>query len=342
MLDFKPLITEDGTLSLYNNKVNDIYHSKIGAYTETLDKFVKPSKILDYVKVHDEVKILDICYGLGYNSKIAIDEIKKVNNNCRIEITALEIDPFVIALSGFCFFDGINLDIKNIFYNLINAYPNIKNIQDALCADVKFKSLINGYLKNDECKYNKNDDTAELLHNIYYQTISSRNKNIEKLCYTSKMLEINILIGDARDSICTLSPGYDYIFHDGFAPNKQPLLWSKGFILKLFNIINTTGNLTTYTAAPAVRGGLIDAGFEIGATLPVGRKNSGTIATRSNTFPLEKLTSYERGLIDTKAGIPYYDPDLNWDIDNILQYRTKVQNQSARISSSQYIKNNKG
>lgn len=39
--------------------------------------------------------ILDVCYGLGYNSAAAIEAVLAVNPNCRIELYGLELDPTV-------------------------------------------------------------------------------------------------------------------------------------------------------------------------------------------------------------------------------------------------------
>ena len=46
MNNIKFIITDDSSMGLYNESVNDIYHSKTGAYTEALKKFILPSMIL--------------------------------------------------------------------------------------------------------------------------------------------------------------------------------------------------------------------------------------------------------------------------------------------------------
>ena len=58
---FYPVFTDDDSVSLYNNEFKDIYHSRIGGTRESLEKFIIPSEILDYVSKNNEVKILDIC-----------------------------------------------------------------------------------------------------------------------------------------------------------------------------------------------------------------------------------------------------------------------------------------
>lgn len=68
MYEFHPYFTNDGSVGLYNSDYNDIYHSADGALTEAYEKFIHPLDI-DTLLSKDNIRILDICYGIGYNSK---------------------------------------------------------------------------------------------------------------------------------------------------------------------------------------------------------------------------------------------------------------------------------
>ena len=67
MRDYEPYYTEDGSIGLYSFADKDVYHSKFGALTEAWEKFILPSG-LDKNN-NSEIKVLDVCYGIGYNSK---------------------------------------------------------------------------------------------------------------------------------------------------------------------------------------------------------------------------------------------------------------------------------
>ena len=69
MRDYEPYFTEDGSVGLYSHADNDVYHSKYGALTEAWEKFILPSNIPHLLKFKKEIKVLDICYGIGYNTK---------------------------------------------------------------------------------------------------------------------------------------------------------------------------------------------------------------------------------------------------------------------------------
>ncbi|MDQ7082078.1 MAG: hypothetical protein Q9N34_03150 [Aquificota bacterium] len=58
--------TADGSLTLVSPEYCEPYHSiTAGAVTECLEKFIKPSRILEKAKLKEEVRILDVGFGLG-------------------------------------------------------------------------------------------------------------------------------------------------------------------------------------------------------------------------------------------------------------------------------------
>ncbi len=91
----KKIITADNTETFLNEVRGETYHSYTGAVEESLKKFVEPCKIRGLAK-KGEVKILDVCFGLGYNSAVAVDIALQENSNCKIEIIGLEKDPEIV------------------------------------------------------------------------------------------------------------------------------------------------------------------------------------------------------------------------------------------------------
>ena len=69
MRDYEPYYTEDGSIGLYSYADKDVYHSKFGALTEAWEKFVIPSGISNLLNKKSEINVLDLCYGIGYNTK---------------------------------------------------------------------------------------------------------------------------------------------------------------------------------------------------------------------------------------------------------------------------------
>ena len=87
--------TKDGSIGLYNRELDEIYHSKEGAQKESIEKFIIPSAFEKRTQKASSIRVLDICYGIGYNSKNALVFYK----NCDITIDALEWDEELVRYS---------------------------------------------------------------------------------------------------------------------------------------------------------------------------------------------------------------------------------------------------
>jgi len=87
----KVITTDDGSTTFYNEEFQELYHTKSGAAEEARKKFVEPTNIKLLAKT-GHIKILDICFGLGYNTAAAMDAIWEVNKECQINIIGLEND----------------------------------------------------------------------------------------------------------------------------------------------------------------------------------------------------------------------------------------------------------
>ena len=89
------VLTADKSETFLNEEVGESYHSFTGAVEEALKKFVEPTKIKEIAK-KGEIKILDVCFGLGYNSAMAITVALQENPDCKIEIVGLEKEIEII------------------------------------------------------------------------------------------------------------------------------------------------------------------------------------------------------------------------------------------------------
>lgn len=110
--------TKDGSVGLYDKKLDEIFHSIYGAKTEAFEKFIQPAKIID----NKPLKILDICYGIGYNTKCALENFKNISL-----IDCIEINKNLAFNSyKFSYRDDIDKIIKSNLEknNLIHFYIN--------------------------------------------------------------------------------------------------------------------------------------------------------------------------------------------------------------------------
>ena len=161
MYELYPYFTNDGSVGLFSPDADDIYHSTYGALTEAYEKFILPANFHEFFKKNSEIKILDICFGIGYNTKSfinnfleflyngPIDTNKKCRNKYiaklytnnkkyRIFIHAVDYDKTLANLSPFFISNK-----KNFF----NKTLNFK--QDKIQSMLSGKTVPNFYLKDE-------------------------------------------------------------------------------------------------------------------------------------------------------------------------------------------------
>lgn len=93
-------------------------------------------------------------------------------------------------------------------------------------------------------------------------------------------LEVEVIIGDARDMLPRWSGRADAWFLDGFSPAKNPELWSADLMAEVARHTVPGGTCATYTAAGHVRRSLAEAGFAVTRAPGHGRKRHMTTGVR--------------------------------------------------------------
>jgi predicted methyltransferase len=116
MEEIREIETKDGSITFHNEEYGEAYHSLTGAEEEAREKYAKPANI------KPKNKILDICFGLGYNSAAALDITTD------IEITAIEKDPNILKKT-------LNLKTEFKHYNIIKETIEGKQTQITLFVD---------------------------------------------------------------------------------------------------------------------------------------------------------------------------------------------------------------
>ena len=415
MIEFQPYFTNDGSVGLYSAEYDDIYHSASGALTEAYEKFIYPIN-WDNLLLHDDIRILDICYGLGYNTKsflnfmfenqkklfkrkkflkkkltynnnidtIHTDKNNKLNNDIyidklytdnifnKVSVTAVDKNKILFGLSPYIktgvknFNNDTEIIYKHNIYKYLtnkkNKIPKIKNFINFLilskiaqnsvklpgdhCVfDVLDDNKYSLYFSNDikgvcDCLYRNVSQSKKLsnLHNIYYKYLSICYKNDLKR-YKIQDFDFNIQIADARDVIKNDKNLYNLIFLDAFTPQKCPCLWSYEFFKELYRLLESDGMMLTYSSSATVRAALSEAGFFIGNIYNRRlNKFQGTIAAKDRSLIKYQLSEFDFGLLKTRAGIFYRDPNLNAQNEAIIKLHEEEVKNSDRISSSQYIK----
>ncbi|MGL6341148.1 MAG: tRNA (5-methylaminomethyl-2-thiouridine)(34)-methyltransferase MnmD [Waterburya sp.] len=279
---FTPQLTQDGSYTFFSPEYQEAFHSTFGAKQEAEVRYIQPCLIKQLAAKQSTIRLLDVCYGLGYNSAAALETIWGVNSECKVELIALEI--------------ALDVPQQAVNYNLLAEWQH---------------------------------PVPQLLAKLAKQSVVKE-----------KFLQAKLLLGDARQTIQSIiQSGWqaDAIFLDPFSPPKCPQLWTVEFINLVAQCLTPQGRLATYSCAAAVRKALLLAGLNIGSITGVGRKSPGTIAS----FEYKKLPGIslqEQEHLKTKAAIPYRDPHLKDNVEQILTRRQQEQQNSNWESTSQWRK----
>ena len=90
------VLTDDGSYSINSKEINnkvETLHTSTGAISESFEKFIKPMKF----NYDEDITILDICAGLGYNSSAAIADFIKNDSDSNLKIDMVEISKATFA-----------------------------------------------------------------------------------------------------------------------------------------------------------------------------------------------------------------------------------------------------
>lgn len=199
MYELYPYFTNDGSVGLYSEADNDIYHSTYGALTEAYEKFILPAGLEKFFEKNSGIKILDICFGIGYNSKsfvnffieniyndtiytnnintsVCSDKIytdnKSDKNFFNIYIKAIDIDKILAFLSPFVICNKKNLPEN---YQLpFNNDKISKMLNKPAANDIKYHNSIN-FLFYEKIVQNypeifKNSEISEIMNSKKYRS----------------------------------------------------------------------------------------------------------------------------------------------------------------------------
>ena len=97
-------------------------------------------------------------------------------------------------------------------------------------------------------------------------------KGVRRLVWPEHRIGLTLHIGDVRETLPDAVFAADAWFLDGFAPARNPGLWSPALLAEVARHTRENGTAATYTAAGAVRRGLEAAGFQVTRRAGFGRK----------------------------------------------------------------------
>ncbi len=268
--DFRLVKTSDGSDTLFSDTMNESYHSVNGAIQESMHVFISNGleKLIDasessinvsesIFKTNTPVNILEIGFGTGLNCLLTWIEANK--RNLSVNYETIEAFPLSKEITDSLNYGRIiDESYQNTFLNIHNCdweewinpedfSQNKKPGCDTLSKELRAPelTLLAASSEGSSFPYRNNPFCAN-------PAAEQRGMRTPEF----RLKKIN-----ADFTSYELNSGYDLVYYDAFAPNKQPELWEEQLFLKLYNAINPGGILVTYCAMGEVRRRLQRSGF---------------------------------------------------------------------------------
>lgn len=132
----------------------------------------------------------------------------------------------------------------------IEKYPlNLQDLTQALCSFPSLQPL-----------------AADLIAQ-YPKVLSEKTINL-----FNQRVKLTLLIGDASKCLSDWQHQADAWFLDGFAPAKNPDMWSNHLFAQMARLSHAQTTFATFTSAGAVRRNLQAAGFKVNKRIGFGKK----------------------------------------------------------------------
>lgn len=163
--DIEIFTTKDGSKGLYNKALDEIYHDRNGAKKEAYEKFIEPCFVLK----NQTKSILDICYGIGYNTKTALFYLDNIKS-----IDCVEIDPYLVQKSiEFEFSKKINETIQNNLKNPDFIHFFIEDIRNFIPNCNKKYTIIfhDGFSPNKQSEVWSEDLIKKIIDKLCYDGV---------------------------------------------------------------------------------------------------------------------------------------------------------------------------
>jgi tRNA 5-methylaminomethyl-2-thiouridine biosynthesis bifunctional protein len=117
-----------------------------------------------------------------------------------------------------------------------------------------------------------------------------------RMHFDAGRVSLTLILGDAREQLPQLEARADAIFLDGFAPARNPELWSPEVVREIARLAAPGATLATWTVAGGVRAALAGAGFRVQRREGFGHKREMLVGVRDGD-PQAEAGSARRALV---------------------------------------------
>ncbi len=283
------VVTADGSVTLFNEDAGELYHNSAGAYTEALKNYVEPSCAVDTLQRTGTLSVLDVCFGMGYNSFVLLQHLAESGVTGQVVIKGIENDPAVHTLAFSHVLEDPRLQGARALLPATpvptGAAPQVSSgaapqVSSPTGLQVVLEVVLDD-LRHELPKLPEHEEYDIVFHDPFSP------RKVPQLWTADIFRKYHRLLAARR------------------------------------------GRVLTYSIAGAVRGGLMEAGFAVWRTTAVGGKYGGTLAMFPGDQPPPGCQPGEAGFGERKGGrrslVPFRDPDFSATKDELLLRRSSEQ-----------------
>lgn len=173
----------------------------------------------------------------------------------------LQQNAFVIAETGF----GTGLNFLCAWQAFLNDAPSDKQLH---FISVEKYPLTKETLKAALKMWPSIDGLSQQLIESYPEVCHG----FHRIELEQGRVQLTLWFGEAEDGFAALNADVDAWFLDGFAPSKNPEMWTDKLFQHVYRLSHQGTTCSTFTAAGIVRRGLRDVGFEVKKVKGFGQK----------------------------------------------------------------------
>lgn len=296
MSEWIPQLTQDGSFTFFSETFNEAFHSRLGAKQEAFRKYAQATDLVIKAE-RPSIRLLDVCYGLGYNTAAALEVIWAVNPDCQVMVYGLELD--------------ISVPQAAIAPSMLTIWsPPVQDILTAIAQQQHCTTAtLNATLLIGDAR-----QTIQQLHSINFQADAIFFDPFSpRRCPPLWTVEFFTLVAQCLD------PAGKLATYSRSASVRSAMI-EAGF--EIGTIPVAPHHLDTHDPPHEWSNGT------------VAYRNFGKpISDRTILHPLSQL---EQEHLQTRAAIPYRDSTLSDSAAVILQRQTHEQQQSQRESTSSW------
>lgn len=271
--DLQWMVTDDGSLTLWNGVLDESYHSGCGAASESLVVYLANSGVLARLESGLSTRVFEMGFGTG--SAFLLTAALAEHFQTPLDFWAIEIRPLprrimAKAIDVWQLSRALEENSLPLISKSMDQVENILSILDGLSVQ-HFEKL--GQI------------TEQLANNWPVDVLDRKLLNLSLGDYCN----LHLIIGDAtqlnvRRDYPELCSQVNAVYFDAFSPETNPRLWSSQVLQEMNQLLVPGGSLTSYCVKSMVRKTMEEVGFSISRLPgPVGGKRQVLLARKTSS-----------------------------------------------------------